>query len=205
MNLLIIGRMKKTMAEVIRKDYGINDDHYDPIPVFTQSGDDRYINVDKMIIKEADVFSNEGSYYVRIHEKGKAKGVLTEITISENTFNLLNKYMEVKKVPSVYLFSSTKASADGMAKNLSREVFNRYVRNLAKYVDVKHNTKIYKTVENNSSHFLRHSKATYLLNVKKEDVVTVKEILRHKSIDSTLIYLNPEEEAINKVRINNDL
>ena len=66
-------------------------------------------------------------------------------------------------------------------------------------------TKIYKTVENNSSHFLRHSKATYLLNVKKEDVVTVKEILRHKSIDSTLIYLNPEEEAINKVRINNDL
>ena len=64
---------------------------------------------------------------------------------------------------------------------------------------------IYKTVENNSSHFLRHSKATYLLNVKKEDVVTVKEILRHKSIDSTLIYLNPEEEAINKVRINNDL
>lgn len=158
-----------------------------------------------LTIKEADVFSNEGSYYVRIHEKGKAKGVLTEITISENTFNLLNKYLEVKKVPSVYLFSSTKASADGMAKNLSREVFNRYVRNLAKYVDVKHNTNIYKTVENNSSHFLRHSKATYLLNVKKEDVVTVKEILRHKSIDSTLIYLNPEEEAINKVRINNDL
>ena len=46
---------KLTMAEVIRKDYGINDDHYDAIPVFTQSGDDRYINVDKMIIKEADV------------------------------------------------------------------------------------------------------------------------------------------------------
>ena len=42
------------MAEVIRKDYGINDDHYDAIPVFTQSGDDRYINVDKMIIKTVD-------------------------------------------------------------------------------------------------------------------------------------------------------
>ena len=25
------------------------------IPIFTQSGDDRYTNVDKMIIKEADV------------------------------------------------------------------------------------------------------------------------------------------------------
>ena len=31
--------------------------------------------------------------------------------------------------------------------------------------------------------------------LKKEDIVTVKEILRHNSIDSTLIYLNPEEEA----------
>lgn len=44
-----------TMAEVIRKEYGIKDDHYDPVPVFTQSGDDRYDNSDKMIIKEADV------------------------------------------------------------------------------------------------------------------------------------------------------
>ena len=64
---------------------------------------------------------------------------------------------------------------------------------------------ISKTVENNSSHVFRHSKATYLLNTVKEDVVTVKEVLRHSSIDSTLIYLNPKEEAINKVRINNDI
>ena len=40
-----------TMAEVIR-DEG---DVYDPIPVFTQSGDDRHDNADKMIIKQADV------------------------------------------------------------------------------------------------------------------------------------------------------
>lgn len=44
-----------TMAEVIRKEYGITEKEYKPIPVFTQSGDDRYINADKMIIKEADV------------------------------------------------------------------------------------------------------------------------------------------------------
>lgn len=47
--------LKLTMAEVIRKEYGINDKHYDAVPVFTQSGDDRYSNSDKMIIKEADV------------------------------------------------------------------------------------------------------------------------------------------------------
>jgi len=44
-----------TMAEVIRKEYNIEGDVYDSIPVFTQTGDDRHSNADKMIIKEADV------------------------------------------------------------------------------------------------------------------------------------------------------
>lgn len=44
-----------TKAEVIRKEYHINDDLYEPVAVFTQSGDDRYLNADKMIVKEADV------------------------------------------------------------------------------------------------------------------------------------------------------
>ena len=44
-----------TMAEVVRKEYDIKDKVYESVPVFTQSGDDRYANVDKMIIKEADV------------------------------------------------------------------------------------------------------------------------------------------------------
>ena len=44
-----------TRAEVIRKEYNITDTVYEAIPVFTQSGDDRYINADKMILKEADV------------------------------------------------------------------------------------------------------------------------------------------------------
>ncbi len=46
---------KLTMAEVVRKEYGIQDTKYEPVPIFTQSGDDRYTNVDKMILKEADV------------------------------------------------------------------------------------------------------------------------------------------------------
>ena len=44
-----------TMAEVIREEYNVEKSEYLPIPVFTQSGDDRYNNVDKMIIKCADV------------------------------------------------------------------------------------------------------------------------------------------------------
>ncbi len=45
---------KKTMAEVIQEEYGI-ESSMRRIPVFTQSGDDRHGNVDKMIIKKADV------------------------------------------------------------------------------------------------------------------------------------------------------
>jgi methylaspartate ammonia-lyase len=44
-----------TMAEVVREEYGIAEEVYKQVPIFTQSGDDRYANVDKMIIKEADV------------------------------------------------------------------------------------------------------------------------------------------------------
>lgn len=44
-----------TMAEIIRKEYEVEGDVYESIPVFTQSGDDRHDNADKMIIKEADV------------------------------------------------------------------------------------------------------------------------------------------------------
>lgn len=45
---------KVTMAEVIQEEYSTNVE-LDRIPIFTQSGDDRYDNVDKMIIKGADV------------------------------------------------------------------------------------------------------------------------------------------------------
>ena len=45
----------KTMAEVVREEYRIDDQDYRAIPIFTQSGDDRYSNVDKMILKETDV------------------------------------------------------------------------------------------------------------------------------------------------------
>ena len=152
-----------------------------------------------LTLEVANVYNDGSNYYVKIHEKGKAEGVLTEIAISENTYNMLMDYINFKAVPSDYVFSTKRN------RPLARQNFNKNIIGLAKYTDNKYGTAIYKTVENNSSHVFRHSKATYLLNVVKEDVVTVKEILRHSSIDSTLIYLNPQEEAINKVRISNDI
>lgn len=44
----------KMMVDVIREEYGLISD-LRPIPIFMQSGDNRYHNVDKMIIKKADI------------------------------------------------------------------------------------------------------------------------------------------------------
>ncbi len=48
---------KVTMAEVVKDEYNTGVD-IKRIPIFTQSGDDRYINADKMIIKGADVLTH---------------------------------------------------------------------------------------------------------------------------------------------------
>lgn len=45
---------KKMVCEVIADEYG-TDVSAKPIPVFSQTGDDRYINADKMILKRVDV------------------------------------------------------------------------------------------------------------------------------------------------------
>lgn len=45
---------KVTMAEIVKEEYNTGVE-FKRIPIFTQSGDDRYTNADKMIIKEADV------------------------------------------------------------------------------------------------------------------------------------------------------
>lgn len=64
---------KVTMAEVIRKEYGIEDTTFQSVPVFTQSGDDRYTNVDKMILKEADVLPHAliNNVKTKLGEKGE--------------------------------------------------------------------------------------------------------------------------------------
>ncbi len=64
---------KLTRAEIIRQEYGIHDTTYQPVPVFTQSGDDRYINADKMILKEADVLPHAliNNVKEKLGEKGE--------------------------------------------------------------------------------------------------------------------------------------
>jgi methylaspartate ammonia-lyase len=46
---------KLTMAEIIKEEYNVPGEGLKPIQIFGQSGDDRYVNADKMIIKETEV------------------------------------------------------------------------------------------------------------------------------------------------------
>nr|WP_300006143.1 methylaspartate ammonia-lyase [Tissierella sp.] len=60
-----------TRAEVIKKEYNTGVD-FKRIPIFTQSGDDRYLNADKMIIKQADVMPH--GLFNNVEEKLGLKG-----------------------------------------------------------------------------------------------------------------------------------
>jgi len=46
---------KRTMAEQVRKEYNLTNYLYQRVPIFAQCGDNRYANVDKMIIKRVEV------------------------------------------------------------------------------------------------------------------------------------------------------
>ncbi len=62
---------KMTMAEVIKDEYN-TEIELQRIPIFTQSGDDRYGNADKMIIKGADVLPH--GLFNNVEEKLGLKG-----------------------------------------------------------------------------------------------------------------------------------
>ena len=64
---------KVTMAEVIQEEYNTGIE-LKRIPIFTQSGDDRYLNADKMILKGADVLPH--GLFNNVEEKLGLKGEL---------------------------------------------------------------------------------------------------------------------------------
>lgn len=64
---------KVTMTEVIKEEYSTGVE-LKRIPIFTQSGDDRYLNADKMILKGADVLPH--GLFNNVEEKLGLKGEL---------------------------------------------------------------------------------------------------------------------------------
>lgn len=61
----------KLMAQVVAEEYGTTISN-EMIPIFSQSGDDRYLNADKMIMKSADVLPH--ALFNHVEEKTGLKG-----------------------------------------------------------------------------------------------------------------------------------
>ena len=158
---------------------------------------------------------------IKIHEKGGDEDDKVELRISSDKPDMrkyIIDYINIKKVPSDYIFSTTRASTDGKAKPLSRQYFNKDMIKLAKYVDDNKNidskgrvidkngneTIIYdnisEIVENNSSHVFRHSKAKSLIS-KGVDIMTVKAFLRHSSLTSTQVYTKDNYAETNNLYV----
>lgn len=147
---------------------------------------------------------------VRICQKGR-NGKDKELKVSGDVATNIIEYINIKKVPSDYVFSTTQVSTDGKAKPLSRQYFNKDVNKLAKFVDERYNTKttgydnISDVVKNNSSHVFRHSFGVDCLERRQLNIRIVQKAMRHKSLNSTMIYTDPSEKIIDKIYLNNDI
>ncbi|MCX5773438.1 MAG: methylaspartate ammonia-lyase [Fusobacteria bacterium] len=80
----------KTMAEVIQKEYGVTG-KIGRVDIFTQSGDDRYIAADKMIIKEAEVLP-----HALINNVEKKLGIKGELLLDYVTW-LRDRVLHLRK------------------------------------------------------------------------------------------------------------
>lgn len=82
---------KITMAEVVRNEYNLTNKEYNRVPMFAQSGDERYSNVDKMIIKEVEVMP-----HALINHVETKLGFQGEI-LKEYVLWLRNRVLEIRQ------------------------------------------------------------------------------------------------------------
>ena len=114
---------KMTIAEKIIKDYNLTT-KLASVPIFTQSGDDRYNNVDKMIIKGADVLPHALINNVDL-KLGKEGEILKEYVIwLRNRIIKTNKSLDYKPVLHIDVYGTI-----GI-------LFNNDVSDMADYLQV---------------------------------------------------------------------
>lgn len=132
------------------------------------------------------------------------------VNIAPNLYGLLKEYIDESRSvlnvsEKVYDNISIHAIADSvynsevneyvfLNKNgypLSSSGWNKFIKDIFNCVGIvidKNNKK------NNLSHRFRHGYAMYLIKVENKSIEYVKEMMRHASLQSTLIYYNPTED-----------
>ncbi|AGB41587.1 methylaspartate ammonia-lyase [Halobacteroides halobius DSM 5150] len=117
---------KKTMAEIVAKEYGL-DLITKTVPIFTQSGDERYSNVDKMIIKQADVMPH--GLINNVKEKLGADGnkLLDYVKWLKNRVQKLKNYQDYQPIFHLDVYGTI-----GLAFDNDSEKMADYLEKLAK-------------------------------------------------------------------------
>ena len=140
-----------------------------------------------------DLKQHGNATFLFIIGKGKAHDQKEDIRISDATANAINDYLDVRpKTTSNYLFVNSKGD------QLTRQAFNKKLKQIACKCDELHGTNIGNKC---TSHIFRHSLARYLLIDLKMPISQVRDILRHKSIETTNKYLTNSKDEINQIRV----
>ena len=115
-----------TVAEVVRKEYGLRKKTYEPVPIFAQTGDERYSNVDKMIIKEVDVMPH--ALINNIDTKLGRKGELLKEYVQWMRNRILDKRRRDDYLP---IFHIDVYGTIGIIFEDDLEVIYRYLKELS--------------------------------------------------------------------------
>jgi len=128
-------------------------------------------------IKIKDIDFNKKQ--IRIVGKGDKERI---VLYGEYCSEILDKYLKVRQ-NSEYLILSNKG------KKISVSSIQKILKDILKKASIKKNI---------TPHVFRHTFATHLLN-EGCDILTVKELLGHSSLDTTQIYTHVSNEKLRKV------
>lgn len=137
----------------------------------------REAEVCNLQLSDVIISDRKGTVIVRSGKGEKYR----EIPLNAIARKAISDYLEVRQDKSDYLFVSNKSG------RLSRSQLYRIIR---KYSDIAR-VKAY-------PHMLRHTFATKLLRESNVDLVTVKELLGHASINTTAIYTKANRNDMEK-------
>ena len=135
------------------------------------------------MLKISDIDSDRMLIRV-VKSKGKADRY---VPLSGSLLDSLRRYYR-SSFPKVYLFNG-KIKGEPLGKSAVQQAFRLAVKK----------AKIYKDV---SVHSLRHTYATHLLE-QGVDIVTIKDLLGHANIDTTMMYLHVAK--LNRVKAHSPL
>ena len=141
-----------------------------------------------------DLKQHNNVTFLFIIGKGKAHDQKQQIGISPTTAKAINDYLDVRprNATSNFLF------VNSHGQQLTRQTVNKKLKQIACKCDELHGTNI---GDKCTSHIFRHSLARYLLIDKQMPISQVRDILRHKSIETTNRYLTNSDQEINQIRV----